>query len=182
MKASRFIRDTEGRPLEERPNDAMVVMQTLAAEVRRREIERQKEEERRRAEEEAARTAELARHRRQLEVEDLSDLAERWRHAEHLRAFIEAAVGRSRARGQLVRLPVSIARRSSTVNIPSCQRPSLRMAPRLSDGGRRTKRGMAALLPVEGRIEVDGVLGAQVVDVLGLRVWLHILGMTVQQL
>jgi len=99
LPSSQLVRDTAKRPLEERLNDAMVVLHRYAAEVRRREIERQQREERRRADEKTAREAELARQRRQIEIQTLIDLADRWRHAENIRAFIEASAAAGRVPG-----------------------------------------------------------------------------------
>jgi hypothetical protein len=99
LPSSQLVRDTAERPLEERLNDAMVVLHRYAAEVRRREVEHQQREERQRAAEEAARIADSARQRRQIEIQTLIDLTDRWRHAESIRAFIEASGAAGRVPG-----------------------------------------------------------------------------------
>lgn len=97
LPASQLIRDTPDRPLEERLNDVFVTMQNLVADTRLKRLERQREDERRRAAEDAARNAALARQRRQSEIQDLNELAERRQRAELIRALVVAAEAAGRA-------------------------------------------------------------------------------------
>ncbi len=90
LPASQLIRDTPTRRLEERLNDAIVAMVTLATKERRLKTQRAEEAERRRAAEEAARAAALAQQQRQLDTQALENLAVRRERAQRLRALIDA--------------------------------------------------------------------------------------------